>query len=90
MKIVTFKLSKELRRSPSVTVHGPSKGGSSGSPQDGLQLVQRVMLGRPPLEENQLLGSLPGIPKPKAKGLGFAISPKQNKPEWSQWDIRIQ
>lgn len=75
-----------LFRSPSMTVNGQSKEAVSGSPEQGFQLMQRVRLGRPHIEKNQLFGFLRGSPKLKAKGMGFAIPPSrtdQNGPDSS-------
>lgn len=58
-------------------VNSQSKGAVSGSPEEGLQLMQRVRLGSPRVGKNQLFGLRDGTPKLKAKGLGFAIPPSR-------------
>lgn len=56
-----------------MTVNSQSEGAVSGSPEEGFQLMQRVRVGRPHVEKNQLFGFLCGSPKLKAKRMGFAI-----------------
>ena len=60
-----------------MTVNSQSKGAVRGSPEEGFQLMQRVRLGSPHMEKNQLFGFLCGSPMLKAKGLGFAIPPSR-------------
>ena len=58
-------------------VNSQSKEAVSSSPEEGLQLMQRVRLGSPHVGKNQLFGLPGGTPKLKAKWLGFASPPSR-------------
>ena len=58
-------------------VNSQSKGAVSSSPEEGLQLMQKVRLGTPHVGKNQLFGLPGGTPKLKAKGLGLAVPPSR-------------
>ena len=70
-------------------VNRQSRGAVSGSPEEGLQLMQSKA-GEPTCGEEPAIWPPGWDPKAEGKGVGLCHSPKQNGPEWAPWDVYNQ